>query len=164
MALKIAINGFGRIGRCVARIAATRDDVEVVAINDAASMDMMLYLLKNDSVHGTFNAEVTQVDAQNIAINGQKIRVFSAQFNYQYGTDIHFPYSIASLFAYIRKFPELADQFQFEKTFIFRNKFDEYLQRCSNVDIFLCSCYTWNWEITNLIAEKIKEIKNFNNF
>ena len=77
MALKIAINGFGRIGRCVARIAATRDDVEVVAINDAASMDMMLYLLKNDSVHGTFNAEVTQLDAEHIAINGQKIRVFS---------------------------------------------------------------------------------------
>lgn len=77
MALKIAINGFGRIGRCVARIAATRDDVEVVAINDTASMDMMLYLLKNDSVHGTFGAEVVQVDADHIAINGQKIRVFS---------------------------------------------------------------------------------------
>ena len=58
MALKIAINGFGRIGRCVARIAATRDDVEVVAINDMASMDMMLYLLRNDSVHGTFASEV----------------------------------------------------------------------------------------------------------
>ncbi len=77
MALKIAINGFGRIGRCVARIAATRDDVEVVAINDTASMDMMLYLLKNDSVHGTFGAEVVQIDADHIAINGQKIRVFS---------------------------------------------------------------------------------------
>jgi glyceraldehyde 3-phosphate dehydrogenase len=77
MALKIAINGFGRIGRCVARIAANRDDVEVVAINDMASMDMMLYLLKNDSVHGTFKSEVTQVDEHNISIDGQKIRVFS---------------------------------------------------------------------------------------
>ena len=57
MALKIAINGFGRIGRCVARIAATRDDVEIVAINDMASMDMMLYLLKNDSVHGTLKVK-----------------------------------------------------------------------------------------------------------
>ncbi len=77
MALKIAINGFGRIGRCVARIAAKRDDVEVVAINDMASMDMMLYLLKNDSVHGTFNSEIEQIDDENISIDGQKIRVFS---------------------------------------------------------------------------------------
>ncbi|MBN2781634.1 MAG: type I glyceraldehyde-3-phosphate dehydrogenase [Campylobacterales bacterium] len=77
MALKIAINGFGRIGRCVARIAATRDDVELVAINDMASMDMMLYLLKNDSVHGTFKSEVAQLDEDHISIDGQKIRVFS---------------------------------------------------------------------------------------
>jgi glyceraldehyde 3-phosphate dehydrogenase len=77
MALKIAINGFGRIGRCVARIAASRDDVEVVAINDTASIDMILYLLKNDSVHGTFSTEIAQVDDQTISIDGQNIRVFS---------------------------------------------------------------------------------------
>jgi len=77
MALKIAINGFGRIGRCVARIAATRSDVEIVAINDMASMDMMLYLLKNDSVHGTFKSEVEQLDDKYISIDGQKVRVFS---------------------------------------------------------------------------------------
>ncbi len=77
MALKIAINGFGRIGRCVARIAANRDDVEVVAINDMASMEMMLYLLKNDSVHATFTSSVEQLDEENISIDGQKIRVFS---------------------------------------------------------------------------------------
>ncbi|MDF1876775.1 type I glyceraldehyde-3-phosphate dehydrogenase [Sulfurimonas sp. SAG-AH-194-L11] len=77
MALKIAINGFGRIGRCVARIAASREDVEIVAINDMASMDMMLYLLKNDSVHGTFKSEVIQLDDENITIDGHKIRVFS---------------------------------------------------------------------------------------
>ncbi|MDP2893261.1 MAG: type I glyceraldehyde-3-phosphate dehydrogenase [Sulfurimonas sp.] len=77
MALKIAINGFGRIGRCVARIAATRDDVEIVAINDMASIDMMLYLLKNDSVHGTFNHDIVQLDGENITIDGKKIRVFS---------------------------------------------------------------------------------------
>jgi len=77
MALKIAINGFGRIGRCVARIAASRSDVEIVAINDMASMDMMLYLLKNDSVHGTFKSEVEQIDDENISIDGHKIRVFS---------------------------------------------------------------------------------------
>ena len=77
MALKIAINGFGRIGRCVARIAASRDDIEIVAINDMASMDMMLYLLKNDSVHGTFKSDIHQLDEENIMIDGQKIRVFS---------------------------------------------------------------------------------------
>lgn len=76
MALKIAINGFGRIGRCVARIAATRDDIELVAINDMASIDMMLYLLSNDSVHGVFGSEVKQVDENHISIDGQKVRVF----------------------------------------------------------------------------------------
>jgi len=77
MALKIAINGFGRIGRCVARIAHERDDVEVVAINDTASIDMMVYLLKNDSVHGIFESEVVQLDDEHIAIDDKKIRVFS---------------------------------------------------------------------------------------
>ena len=77
MALKIAINGFGRIGRCVARIAHKRDDVEVVAINDTANIDMMVYLLKNDSVHGTFESEVVQLDDEHIAIDGKKIRVFN---------------------------------------------------------------------------------------
>ena len=55
MALKIAINGFGRIGRCVTRIAASRDDIEIVAINDMADEEMMLHLLKYDSVHGNFD-------------------------------------------------------------------------------------------------------------
>ncbi|MBK8195970.1 MAG: hypothetical protein IPK76_23220 [Lewinellaceae bacterium] len=87
----------------------------------------------------------------------KKIKVFSAQFNYQYGTVIHFPYSVASLLAYIKSFPDLASQFQFEKTFVFRNRFDEYLSRCTDVDILLCSCYTWNWEITTLLARKVKK-------
>ncbi|HIP54409.1 MAG TPA: type I glyceraldehyde-3-phosphate dehydrogenase [Sulfurimonas autotrophica] len=77
MALKIAINGFGRIGRCVARIAHKRDDVEIVAINDTANIDMMIYLLKNDSVHGAFTSEVVQFDDEHIAIDGKKIRVFN---------------------------------------------------------------------------------------
>jgi len=59
MALKIAINGFGRIGRAVMRIAFTRDDIEVVAINDLADEAMMLHLLKYDSVHGTFDKNFT---------------------------------------------------------------------------------------------------------
>ena len=87
----------------------------------------------------------------------KKLKVFSTQFNYQYGTVIHFPYCIASLFAYVRSFPDLASKFKFEKTFVFRNKFDEYVERCKDADILLCSCYTWNWEITNLLAKKVKE-------
>jgi glyceraldehyde 3-phosphate dehydrogenase len=58
MAIKVAINGFGRIGRCVARIIEQRDDVELVAINDTASIEMLEYITKYDTVHGTFNGDV----------------------------------------------------------------------------------------------------------
>ena len=88
----------------------------------------------------------------------ENIRVFSAQFNYQYGKVIHLPYSIGSLVAFIKSFPELNSRFQFEKTFIFRNRFNEYVDRCRDVDILLCSCYTWNWEITNLLAKQVKQV------
>lgn len=88
----------------------------------------------------------------------KKIRVFSSQFNYQYGVVIHFPYCIASILAYVKSFPDLADHFEFQKSFVFRNKFDEYLSRCKDVDILLCSTYTWNWEITTRLAEKVKEL------
>ncbi len=77
MALKIAINGFGRIGRCVTRIASTRDDIDIVAINDMASKDMMLYLLKYDSVHGVFESSVEDVDDANIKIDGKNVRIFN---------------------------------------------------------------------------------------
>ncbi|NQY20478.1 MAG: type I glyceraldehyde-3-phosphate dehydrogenase [Campylobacteraceae bacterium] len=58
MALKVAINGFGRIGRCVARIIAKRDDVELVAINDTATPEILEYITKFDTVHGTFDGPV----------------------------------------------------------------------------------------------------------
>ncbi|MFV7790774.1 type I glyceraldehyde-3-phosphate dehydrogenase [Aliarcobacter lanthieri] len=58
MAIKVAINGFGRIGRCVARIIANRDDIELVAINDTATPDMLEYITKYDTVHGTFDGDV----------------------------------------------------------------------------------------------------------
>lgn len=53
MALKIAINGLGRIGRCVARIIADRDDIELVAVNASGAHEMIEYNVKYDSVHGT---------------------------------------------------------------------------------------------------------------
>ena len=52
MALKVAINGFGRIGRSLAKVICERDDIELVALNDIATPDMMHYLLKYDTVHG----------------------------------------------------------------------------------------------------------------
>ncbi len=75
MALKIAINGFGRIGRSVTRLISARKDVELVAINDMASIEMMMYLLQNDSVHGQFDA-VSIIDEDHLQIGSQKVRVF----------------------------------------------------------------------------------------
>jgi glyceraldehyde 3-phosphate dehydrogenase len=77
MVKKVAINGFGRIGRCVARIVAGRDDVELVAINDMASMDMMVYLLENDSVHGTFDQEVAILENDYLKIGNEKVKIFA---------------------------------------------------------------------------------------
>ena len=62
MATKIGINGFGRIGRCVARIAAAQDDVEIVGINDLTSAEMLAHLLEWDSVHGHFDHPVKAAD------------------------------------------------------------------------------------------------------
>ena len=60
MALKLAINGFGRIGRLVFREALKHDEFEVVAVNDLTDAAMLAHLLKYDSVHGIFDAEVHQ--------------------------------------------------------------------------------------------------------
>lgn len=72
MAVKIAINGFGRIGRLVGRIAMQRDDVEVVAINDLGSMKASAHLFEYDSLHGHYNGKV-EVDGQNLVIDGKSI-------------------------------------------------------------------------------------------
>ena len=97
MAVKIAINGFGRIGRCAARIILERnfagEDVELVAFNDTATRDMTRYLLKYDSVHGEFKHDVRIIDDGHIEVDGKKIRVFSTrdlnELNYaDYGVDV----------------------------------------------------------------------------
>ncbi len=62
MALRVAINGFGRIGRCVARIAHARTDIDIVAINDLTSPDVLAHLLAHDSVHRNWNVPVSAVD------------------------------------------------------------------------------------------------------
>ena len=77
MSLKVAINGFGRIGRSVARIIANRSDVELVAINDLSDPDMIKYLLDNDSVHGHFNLETKLLEDDYIQIGDMKVKMFS---------------------------------------------------------------------------------------
>ncbi|WP_419770712.1 MAG: type I glyceraldehyde-3-phosphate dehydrogenase [Candidatus Marinarcus sp.] len=78
MAVKVAINGFGRIGRCVARIISKRDDVELVAINDTSSIDMLEYLTKYDTVHGTFNEEV-KVENGYVTIGKVKAKLYNTR-------------------------------------------------------------------------------------
>jgi glyceraldehyde 3-phosphate dehydrogenase len=74
MAIKIGINGFGRIGRCVARIAANDPNVDLVGINDLTSPELMKHLFKYDSAHGTFDGDV-ELEGNNLVINGDTMRV-----------------------------------------------------------------------------------------
>ena len=76
MAIRIGINGFGRIGRNILRTAWNRDDIEFVHINDLTSDEMLAYLLANDSVHRGFGNDVQAVDG-GIRIDGKLIPVSS---------------------------------------------------------------------------------------
>ncbi len=76
MAIKVGINGFGRIGRLVFRASVGRDDIEVVGINDLLDTDYLAYMLKYDSVHGPFKGEVA-VDGSNLIVNGKTVRATS---------------------------------------------------------------------------------------
>ncbi|NQZ79145.1 MAG: type I glyceraldehyde-3-phosphate dehydrogenase, partial [Ekhidna sp.] len=76
MATKIGINGFGRIGRLVFRVAMEKSDLQVVGINDLLDVDYIAYMLKYDSTHGRFNGTVEVKDG-NLIVNGQTIRVTS---------------------------------------------------------------------------------------
>ncbi len=74
MAIKVGINGFGRIGRLVFRAACTKPEIEVVGINDLIDVDYMAYMLKYDSTHGKFDGDVEVKDG-NLIVNGKTIRV-----------------------------------------------------------------------------------------
>ncbi len=73
MAIKIGINGFGRIGRLVFRAAVQNNNVEVVGINDLFDADYLAYMLKYDSVHGKFKGTIETKDG-GLVVNGKKIR------------------------------------------------------------------------------------------
>ncbi|MBI3093743.1 MAG: type I glyceraldehyde-3-phosphate dehydrogenase [Rhodocyclales bacterium] len=77
MAIKVGINGFGRIGRMVFRAVAKEaefSDIEIVGINDLLEPDYLAYMLKYDSVHGNFKGDIV-VDGSNLIVNGKKIRL-----------------------------------------------------------------------------------------
>lgn len=74
MAIKIAINGFGRVGRYMIRACLDYPDIEIVAVNSRAKAETLAHLLKYDSVHGKIQAEVG-ADKDNIIVNGKKIAI-----------------------------------------------------------------------------------------
>ena len=74
MIKKIAINGFGRIGRLVFRIAHQRDDIEIVAINDLVSIENLAYLLKYDTAHGIFKADIS-IEENCLVVDGKRTKV-----------------------------------------------------------------------------------------
>ncbi|MDR0571899.1 MAG: type I glyceraldehyde-3-phosphate dehydrogenase [Rickettsiales bacterium] len=80
MTIKVAINGFGRIGRCILRAYFENQDlykdIEIVALNDLTPIETNAHLLKYDSVHGGFNKDV-KIDGDNIVVNGKKIKCIS---------------------------------------------------------------------------------------
>jgi glyceraldehyde 3-phosphate dehydrogenase len=78
MALRVAINGFGRIGRCVLRAAAQDSSIEFVAINDLTDAKTLAHLLKYDSVHGQFPGEV-KAEGDQIFINGKGIKILAVK-------------------------------------------------------------------------------------
>jgi glyceraldehyde 3-phosphate dehydrogenase len=74
MAIKIGINGFGRIGRLVFRSAMKQNDVTVVGVNDLLDIDHLAYLLKYDSVHGTYDGTI-EVKGDNLVVDGHSVRI-----------------------------------------------------------------------------------------
>jgi len=76
MSVRVAINGFGRIGRLVTRHLKARKDFDLVAVNDLSSPDMLGYLFKHDSVHGTYPGSVV-VEGHDLIIDGDRLRVLA---------------------------------------------------------------------------------------
>ena len=74
--IKIGINGFGRIGRLVFRVAVNKPNIEIVGINDLLDVDYIAYMLKYDSTHGKFDGTVEVKDGK-LVVNGSAIRVTS---------------------------------------------------------------------------------------
>ena len=74
MGINIGINGFGRIGRLVFRLAINNDDFNVISINDLLDINQLAYLLKYDSVHGTFDGSIEVSDGK-LIVNGKSVKI-----------------------------------------------------------------------------------------
>lgn len=85
--MRVAINGFGRIGRCVFRAAADDDNIEITAINDLADPDDLRYLLQYDSVHGTHND--VALEDRSLVYNGNRIPLYQEEDPAQLPWDDH---------------------------------------------------------------------------
>ncbi|MDD5748909.1 MAG: type I glyceraldehyde-3-phosphate dehydrogenase, partial [Actinomycetota bacterium] len=79
MGLRIGINGFGRIGRLVARAAVANDDVEIVAVNDLTDAKTLAHIFQYDSVHGKYRGTVESREDGLLVIDGKEIRVLSVR-------------------------------------------------------------------------------------
>ena len=75
--IRVAINGFGRIGRLVFRLMQEDKDFEVVAINDLTDASQLAYLLKYDTSHRRYRSEEITNDSENIIVDGKKIRIYA---------------------------------------------------------------------------------------
>jgi glyceraldehyde 3-phosphate dehydrogenase len=84
MAVKVGINGFGRIGRNVFRAALSNPGVEIVAINDLTDANMLAHLLQYDTIHGSLNEKVT-VDGDYLVVDGHKVKVLAERDPAQLG-------------------------------------------------------------------------------
>ena len=94
--INIAINGFGRIGRLVFRVAINNPNINIIGINDLIDANYMSYMLRYDTTHGRFNGEVS-VDGKDLVVNGNKIRITSERdpANLNWG-DINAEYVVES--------------------------------------------------------------------
>lgn len=72
MAVQVGLNGFGRIGRCILRGVTSRDDIDIVGINDIADIKTLAYLLKYDSIHRIYKGKV-DIEGDSLVVNGKKI-------------------------------------------------------------------------------------------
>ena len=84
------------------------------------------------------------------------IKVGSCQFNYSYRSRVFFPYSIAMLISYIKTKKELAQNLKFERTFVLREKVDDDIQKCKDLEILLCSFFGF-YKILSKSKYRIKE-------